>query len=167
MSPNAKMMLEEAIRRTVVCILAGGKGERLLPLTAHRAKPAVPFGGKYRMIDFVMSNCVNSGLNKIYVFPQHLNQSLNEHLLAAWDIFHADRDQFLRIVSPQGRVTDSWYSGTAASVHENFHSIKRDHPKYVIVLSSDQIYEMDYRELILSHIESNADLTIVGIPTPR
>ena len=114
-----------------------------------------------------MSNCVNSDLNKIYVFPQHLNQSLNEHLLGGWDIFLAERDQFLRIVSPQGRVSDAWYTGTAASVYENFYSIGADRPKYVIVLSSDQIYKMDYREILQAHIDSGADLTIVGLPIPR
>ncbi len=167
MSPQQYRELEDALCHTVVCILAGGEGRRLLPLTEHRAKPAVPFGGEYRVIDFVMSNCVNSDLNKIYVFPQHLNQSLNEHLLGGWDIFLAERDQFLRIVSPQGRVSDAWYTGTAASVYENFYSIGADRPKYVIVLSSDQIYKMDYREILQAHIDSGADLTIVGLPIPR
>ena len=138
-----------------------------MPLTEHRAKPAVTFGAKYRVIDFVMSNCVNSDLNKIYIFPQHLNQSLNEHLLAGWNIFHTERDQFMRIVSPQGRVSDAWYTGTAASVHENFHSIGIADPKYVIVLSSDQIYKMDYREVLQSHIDTKAELTIVALPVKQ
>lgn len=168
MSPKYYLELAKAIQNTVVCILAGGRGERLMPLTKDRAKPAVPFGGRYRVIDFVMSNCLNSAMNRIYVFPQHLNQSLNEHLLAGWDfLFPNERGQFLRIVSPQGRVTDSWYSGTSASVRENFHSLSKDKPEYVIVLSSDQVYEMDYRLLLQSHIDSGADLTIAGLPIKK
>jgi len=167
MAPQNYCDLGRAIDETVVCILAGGKGERLMPLTGDRAKPAVPFGGKYRVIDFVMSNCVNSDFNQIYVFPQHLNQSLNQHLLNGWNIFLPERNQFMQIVSPQGRVRKDWYSGTAASVHDNLFSIGQTDPKYVIILSSDQVYKMDYRLMLQAHIESGAELTIASLAVSK
>lgn len=160
--------LDVAIRNTVTCIPAGGAGKRLMPLTQHRAKPAVPFGAIYRVIDIPMSNCVNSGFNRIYVLPQYLNHSLNEHLSGGWDnMFNTNRNQFLRVVSPQCRRTNSWYTGSASSIYENLCSIGDGNPQYVMILASDQVYKMDYRELLQSHLESGAEMTMAALPVKQ
>jgi glucose-1-phosphate adenylyltransferase len=148
---------------TVVVVLAGGRGERLLPLTKHRAKPAVPFGGKYRIVDFVLSNCIHSGLNTIIVVPQYKYDSLLRHLDLGWDIFNPERGEYLRTVPPQMRVSEEWYQGTADAVYQNLYSLRTADPRYVLLLSADQVYRLDYREVLRFHVDKGAELTIAGV----
>lgn len=147
-------------------IMAGGRGERLMPLTSDRTKPAVPFGGIYRLIDFTLTNCVNSGLYKIIILPQYKSQSLNEHLEDGWNIFSHKIGQFLKIVPPQQRTGTDWYRGTADSIRQNLYLIERYLPDYVLILSGDHIYKMDYKRFLQYHEEKDADITISLIEVP-
>ncbi len=148
------------MRDTLAFVMAGGRGERLMPLTADRTKPAVPFGGIYRLIDFTLSNCVNSQVYKIIVLPQYKSQSLNEHLESGWNIFSQKIGHFLKIVPPQQRTGSDWYRGTADSIRQNLYLIERERPKHVLILSGDHIYKMDYSRFIRYHLEKDADLTV-------
>lgn len=142
-------------------ILAGGKGSRLEPLTRDRAKPAVPFGGSYRIIDFTLSNCLNSGLRKMLVLTQYKAMSLDRHLYLGWQrYFCRELGEFLDIVPPQQRIDEHWYQGTADAVYQNIYAIEKERPKYVVILAGDHIYKMDYWKLMQFHIDSEADLTI-------
>lgn len=141
-------------------IMAGGKGKRLVPLTLDRAKPAVPFGGIYRLIDFTLSNCINSRIFKIIVLPQYKSQSLTEHLESGWNIFSRKMGHFLKSVPPQQRRGDHWYQGTADSIRQNTYLIRRHEPAYVLVLSGDHIYKMDFRRFIQYHEDKGSDVTI-------
>jgi len=141
-------------------IMAGGRGERLMPLTHDRAKPAVPFGGIYRLIDLTLSNCINSGLYKIIVLTQYKSQSLTDHLEAGWNIFTQKLGHFLKIVPPQQRISGDWYRGTADSIRQNLYLIDQFKPKHVMILSGDHIYKMDYNRFLDYHLEKRADLTI-------
>ena len=147
-------------------IMAGGRGERLMPLTSDRTKPAVPFGGIYRLIDFTLTNCVNSGLYKIIILPQYKSQSLNEHLEDGWNIFSHKIGQFLKIVPPQQRTGTDWYRGTADSIRQNLYLVERYLPDYVLILSGDHIYKMDYKRFLQYHEEKDADITISLIEVP-
>lgn len=147
-------------------VLAGGKGERLQPLTKDRAKPAVPFAGVYRIIDFTLSNCINSGLRQILVMTQYKSQSLDRHLRLAWSGFHRERGEFLEVVPPQQRVDQRWYEGTADAVYQNLYAVERSGAEHVLILSGDHIYKMDYRELLLDHVGSHAEATIACVPVP-
>jgi glucose-1-phosphate adenylyltransferase len=148
-------------------ILAGGKGERLHPLTIHRAKPAVPFGGIYRIIDFTLSNCINSGIRKIAVLPQYKSLSLDKHLRMAWNLFSGELNEFIISVPPQQRVGEKWYQGTADAIYQNIYMIEKDAPEHVLVLAGDHIYKMDYAEMFRFHKENKADATVAAIETPR
>ncbi len=149
-------------------IMAGGKGERLSPLTQDRSKPAVPFGGTYRLIDITLSNCINSSIYKIMVLPQYKSQSLVDHLEAGWNIFSFDLGHYLRIVSPQMRTGERWYEGTADSVRQNAYLVDRDpHLSKVLVLSGDHVYKMDYRLFRRYHDQHDADVTISVIEVDR
>jgi glucose-1-phosphate adenylyltransferase len=141
-------------------VMAGGRGERLMPLTKERTKPAVPFGGIYRLIDFTLSNCVNSLIYKIIVLPQYKSQSLADHLDAGWRIFSQKIGHFLKIVPPQQRIGLDWYRGTADSIRQNLYLIERYKPSHVLILSGDHIYKMDYRLFFNYHEEKQADVTI-------
>lgn len=141
-------------------IMVGGKGERLMPLTLERAKSAVPFGAIYRLIDFTLSNCINSQIYKIIVLPQYKFQSLNEHLGAGWNIFNQKIGHFLKVVPPQQRTGPDWYQGTADSVRQNLYLVKQYKPRSVLILSGDHVYKMDYSLLIQYHQEKDADITI-------
>jgi len=141
-------------------IMAGGRGERLMPLTHDRAKPAVPFGGIYRLIDLTLSNCINSGLYKIIVLTQYKSQSLTDHLEAGWNIFTQKLGHFLKIVPPQQRISGDWYRGTADSIRQNLYLIDQFKPKHVMILSGDHIYKMDYSRFLTYHLEKKADLTL-------
>lgn len=152
------------MRDVVTLLLAGGKGERLMPLTRDRAKPAVPFGGCYRIIDFTLSNCVNSGLRRILVLTQYKEASLDRHINLAWRFLCRELDEFIDLLPPQQRIGEQWYSGTANAVYQNIYSIEKAHSKYVLVLSGDHIYKMDYSEMLHDHIDSGADLTIGCLP---
>jgi glucose-1-phosphate adenylyltransferase len=148
-------------------VMAGGRGERLMPLTQERTKPAVPFGGTYRLIDFTLSNCVNSQIFKIIVLPQYKSQSLNDHLEEGWNIFSPKIGHFLKIVPPQQRVGSDWYRGTADSIRQNLYLIERFHPRHVLILSGDHIYKMDYTLFVKYHEEKNADITISLLETDK
>jgi glucose-1-phosphate adenylyltransferase len=148
-------------------ILAGGKGERLHPLTMHRAKPAVPFGGIYRIIDFTLSNCINSGIRKIAVLPQYKSLSLDKHLRLAWNFFSGELNEYIISVPPQQRVGDRWYEGTADAIYQNIYMIEKDAPDHLLVLAGDHIYKMDYAEMFRFHQEKKADATVAAIEMPR
>ncbi len=148
-------------------ILAGGKGERLHPLTMHRAKPAVPFGGIYRIIDFTLSNCINSGVRKIAVLPQYKSLSLDKHLRLAWNFFSGELNEYIISVPPQQRVGDRWYEGTADAIYQNIYMIEKDAPDHLLVLAGDHIYKMDYAEMFRFHQEKKADATVAAIEMPR
>jgi len=153
-------------KKVLVMILAGGQGERLYPLTKDRAKPAVPFGGIYRIIDFTLSNCINSGLRKICVLTQYKSYSLDRHLRIGWNIFNNELEEFIENIPPQKRISDMWYQGTADAVYQNIYVLEREHPEKVLILAGDHIYKMDYRELIEFHETNNADLTVPCIEVP-
>lgn len=152
--------------RVLALILAGGKGTRLEPLTRDRAKPAVPFGGAYRIIDFTLSNCINSGLRKILVLTQYKAASLDRHLNVGWKFLCRELDEYIDILPPQQRIDENWYQGTADAVYQNIYSIEKCHTDYVLILSGDHIYKMDYADLIRDHIESGAEATVGCIPVP-
>lgn len=145
-------------------ILAGGKGTRLEPLTRDRAKPAVPFGGQYRIIDFVLSNCINSGLRKILVLTQYKAASLDRHISVGWRFLCRDLGEFVDVIPPQQRIDEHWYLGTADAIYQNIYHIEKESPEYVLVLSGDHIYKMNYSAMIQTHIEHNADVTIACQP---
>lgn len=156
------------MKSLLAMIMAGGKGERLFPLTMDRSKPSVPFGGTYRLIDLTLSNCINSGIYKIIVLPQYKSQSLVEHLEAGWNIFSYDLGHYLQVVSPQMRTSQQWYQGTADSVRQNVYLLMRD-PKIenVLILSGDHVYKMDYSRFYRYHTQHNADVTISVIEVDR
>ncbi len=158
-----------AIRQTLGILLAGGAGERLFPLTRERAKPAVPFGGIYRIIDVTLSNCVNSGLRKILVLTQYKALSLHHHIRHGWfNIFAHELDEFIEIISPQKRISEDWYLGTADAVRQNLYSINSINGiRYILVLSGDHIYKMNYSRMLEHHVNSHADITIGTIEIPK
>jgi len=157
----------EITRHTLVLILAGGEGSRLGELTKWRAKPAVPFGGKYRMIDFPLSNCVNSGLRRIGVLTQYKAHSLIRHLQQAWNFMRAEIGEFVEIIPAQQRMGKEWYRGTADALYQNIDIIHRHAPDYVLVLGGDHIYTMDYSKMLLQHAVSRSDMTVACIEVPR
>ena len=154
------------LRDVVAVLLAGGAGERLYPLTRHRAKPAVSFGGPYRIIDFTLSNCINSGLRKIFIATQYKSQSLNRHIRMGWSVVNTELGDFVEILPPQKRVGENWYLGTADAVYQNLYSIERERSRWVIVLSGDHIYKMDYGKMLDVHIARGAALTVAAIEVP-
>ena len=147
-------------------VLAGGVGERLYPLTKERAKPAVYFGGPYRIIDFTLSNCINSGLRRIFIALQYKSLSLSRHIRTGWSIVAEELGEFVEILSPQKRVGEHWYLGTADAVYQNLYSILRENPRYLIVLSGDHVYKMDYARMLRVHQERGAAATIGVIEVP-
>ncbi|MBV6471669.1 MAG: Glucose-1-phosphate adenylyltransferase [Nitrospirae bacterium] len=151
--------------KVLALILAGGKGERLMPLTEVRSKPAVPFGGTYRIVDFVLSNFYNSGITAMHVMVQYRSQSLIEHLRRAWRIGDGDR-QFVTVVPPQMNLRDGWYQGTADAVYQNMNLIRDFAPDLVAVFGADHIYRMDIRQMIRFHLEREADLSVATLPVP-
>jgi glucose-1-phosphate adenylyltransferase len=156
------------LRDTVTMLLAGGQGERLYPLTIHRSKPSVPFGGKYRIIDFALSNCLNSGLRRIYVLTQYKSDSLNQHIYEAWSIFNPELGEFIYSVPPQRKLNNEWYMGTANAIYQNMNLISPDKRcKWVLLLSGDHIYKMDYLKMLQYHLDMKADLSISCIDVPR
>ncbi len=148
------------MKNTLAFIMAGGRGERLMPLTRDRAKPAVPFGGIYRLADLTLSNCINSQLYKIIVLPQYKSQSLTDHLEDGWNIFNQKLGHFLKIVPPQQRISGDWYRGTADSIRQNLYLIEQTRPRHVLILSGDHVYKMDYSRFLQYHLEKEADLSI-------
>lgn len=153
-------------RRVLGMIMAGGKGERLYPLTKDRTKAAVPFGGKYRLIDFVLSNFLNSSIYGVYVLTQFKAQSLIEHIQNGWQLGQVLRDHFIVTVPAQMRLDDSWYKGTADAIYQNLNLIEHFNPDIVAVFGADHIYRMDIRQMVDFHIISNADVTVATVPVP-
>lgn len=153
---------------TMTVILAGGRGSRLEPLTRDRAKPAVPIGGLYRIIDFVLSNCLNSGMRRMLLLTQYKAQSLDRHISLGWrNFFCRELGEFIDVVPPQQRIDDSWYQGTADAVYQNIYAIEREHPKYVVILAGDHIYKMNYETMVDFHRESGADITVGALRVPK
>ena len=150
----------------LVIVLAGGAGERLAPLTKDRAKPAVYFGGPYRIIDFVLSNCINSGLRHVFIATQYKSLSLNRHIRQGWTVVSEELGEFIEILPPQKRVGEQWYQGTADAVYQNLYSIIRETPKYVVVLAGDHVYKMDYQKMIRFHQDTAAEVTLAAIEVP-
>ncbi len=153
------------MRDTLGVLLAGGAGERLFPLTRDRAKPAVPFAGQYRIIDITLSNCINSDLRRIYILTQYKSLSLNRHIREGWGPVVANElHEFIEILPPMQRVSKSWYQGTADAVYQNIYSIGSEEPKYVLILSGDHIYKMNYALMLEQHVDSGADVTLATLP---
>ena len=152
------------MKRVLALVLAGGRGARLEPLTRDRAKPAVPFGGAYRIIDFTLSNCINSGLRRILVLTQYKAASLDRHINMGWRFLCRELDEFIDVLPPQQRIDEHWYQGTADAVYQNIYTIEKAEPEDVLILSGDHVYKMDYSELIAEHRRTKADATIACIP---
>ncbi|MBF0483635.1 MAG: glucose-1-phosphate adenylyltransferase [Candidatus Omnitrophica bacterium] len=155
------------LRDVLTFILAGGRGQRLDPLTRDRAKPAVPFGGIYRIIDFTLSNCVNSGLRRVHVLTQYKSFSLQKHLLAGWDVVSSQLGEFIDVIPAQQRIGSDWYRGTADAIFQNIYTIQDANPKWVLVLSGDHIYKMNYAEMFEQHLAQEADVTVACLTMPK
>src|SRR6266852_4394183 len=153
------------MRDAIVVLLAGGQGERLWPLTRDRAKPAVPFGALYRIIDITLSNCVNSGLRRVFVLTQYKALSLSRHVRAGWSGL-AGLGEYIEILPPQMRVSKEWYQGTADAVYQNIYSIGSERSKFVFILSGDHIYKMNYAKMLQQHLDSGADVSVGTIQIP-
>jgi len=156
-------LLTDALQDTLTFILAGGQGERLKPLTLRRAKPAVPFGGAYRIIDFTLSNCIHSALQKIYVLTQYQALSLEEHIRFAWNFLPRRMRQFISARAPHHLETGRWYAGTADAMWHNIDILREERPRHVVILSGDHIYKMDYRKMMREHLAHEAKLTIGAV----
>src|SRR4051812_3916664 len=150
----------------LVILLAGGVGERLFPLTKDRAKPAVYFGGPYRIIDFPLSNCINSGLRRGFIATQYKSLSLNRHIRMGWNIVSEELNEFIEILPPQKRVGEHWYLGTADAVYQNLYSIQGESPRHVIILAGDHVYKMDYAKMLRAHQDRGAAVTLATIEVP-
>lgn len=155
------------LRDVLAIVLAGGRGTRLEPLTRDRAKPAVPFGGLYRIIDFTLSNCINSDLRKILVLTQYKAVSLNRHLDQGWQFLCRELDEYIEVIPPQQRIAEHWYQGTADAIYQNVYTIEKANPRDTLILAGDHIYKMNYAAMLDDHRSRNADLTIACIPVPR
>jgi glucose-1-phosphate adenylyltransferase len=151
------------MKDTLGVLLAGGAGERLYPLTRDRAKPAVTFGGIYRIIDITLSNCLNSELRRVYILTQYKALSLNRHIREGWNILGREVGEFIEVLPPMKRVSDQWYQGTADAVYQNIYSIGSEQPKHVLILSGDHIYKMNYGKMMRQHLDSGADITLATI----
>ena len=158
--------MELLSKKTLTMVLCGGKGERLYPLTRDRAKPSVPFLGAYRIIDFSLSNALNSGLRRIALLTQYKSQSLERHIINGWNIFHAESGDYIISLPAQGRVSDHWYEGTADAVFQNIYTIQQENPEAVLVLSGDHVYDADYRKLLLFFGQTGADALIMARTIP-
>ena len=154
------------MKDVLAMILAGGRGRRLLPLTSDRAKPAVPFGGIYRIVDCTLSNCVNSGIHKINVLTQYKSISLNRHLKRGWNFLPTEMGQYIDAIPAQQRLGENWYRGTADAICQNIYSIERETCNLILVLAGDHIYKMDYSKLVQAHRESKASVTVCAYEVP-
>ena len=152
------------MKDVLAVVLAGGKGSRLEPLTRDRAKPAVPFGGIYRIVDFTLSNCLNSGIRKILVLTQYKASSLDRHVTTGWrHLLCRELGEFIDILPPQQRIDEQWYQGTADAVYQNIYTLEQERPEHVVILAGDHIYKMDYSKMVAYHQQNNADLTIAAL----
>ncbi|MFA4901384.1 MAG: glucose-1-phosphate adenylyltransferase [Desulfobaccales bacterium] len=155
------------MKKLTTIIMAGGKGERLFPLTRDKAKPVITFGGIYRILDFTLSNCLNSGIRRIYVLSQYGSFSLEQHLRQAWDVMHPDLNEFIYSMPPQQIMVNRWYRGTADSIYQNLTLLEQERPRQVLILSGDHVYKLNYREMMDFHLQHNADLTVAAVMVPR
>lgn len=160
MEPQISRFVSRLTRNTLAIILAGGRGSRLEHLTRWRSKPSVPFGGKFRIIDFPLSNCVNSGVRAIAVVTQYKAHSLIRHIQLGWSFLRGELGEFVELLPAQQRIETSWYSGTADAVYQNLDIIRRHRPAHVLILAGDHIYKMDYGPMVARHVESGADMTV-------
>lgn len=155
------------MRHVLAMLLVGGQGERLYPLTLDRAKPAVPFGGIYRLVDFTLSNCVNSGLRRINILTQYKSDSLNRHVRNGWSIFHNEFGEFIELIPAQQRVSKDWYLGTSDAVYQNLHLIDYGVTTHVLILPGDHVYKMDYAKMLAFHESKGADMSVAALEIPR
>ncbi len=163
---TAKRFVSRLTRQTLALVLAGGRGSRLHDLTKWRAKPAVPFGGKFRIIDFPLSNCINSGIGQVGVITQYKSHSLIRHIQRGWGFLRGELDEFVELWPAQQRIETSWYEGTADAVLQNLDIIRSHNPEYVLILAGDHIYKMDYGTMLAAHVENDADITVGCIEVP-
>jgi glucose-1-phosphate adenylyltransferase len=154
------------VRNVLAIVLAGGAGERLAPLTLNTAKPAVPFGGCYRIIDFTLSNCINSGIRRVFILTQYKALELTRHIREGWNLFSGELNEFVEVIPPMKRIHQNWYLGTADAVYQNMESIVVEKPDVTLILSGDHIYKMDYHDMLSWHRDQRADITIATIQTP-
>ena len=161
------MRNSDIVRNSFGIVLAGGRGSRLMQLTDWRSKPAVPFGGKFRIVDFTLSNCVNSGIRRIGVATQYKAQSLIQHLQRGWSFLDGRFHEFVDILPAQQQISEHWYRGTADAVFQNLDLIRRNRPKHVLVLSGDHVYKMNYARMLAEHVERQADFSVACIDVPR
>jgi glucose-1-phosphate adenylyltransferase len=159
-SASTPRFVSRLTRDTLALILAGGRGSRLKQLTLWRAKPAVPFGGKFRIIDFPLSNCMNSGIRRVGVATQYKSHSLIQHIQRGWGFLRGEFGEFVELLPAQQRIQSSWYAGTADAIYQNLDIIRIHNPEYVLILAGDHIYKMDYGPMIAQHVESAADMTV-------
>jgi glucose-1-phosphate adenylyltransferase len=157
----------DVLKKLTTIIMAGGKGERLFPLTRDKAKPVITFGGIYRIIDFTLSNCINSGIRRIYVLSQYGSFSLDHHLKLAWDIMHPDLNEFIYSIPPQQIHVSRWYRGTADCIYQNLNLLEQERPQHVVILSGDHVYKMNYRRMLDFHLSRDSDMTVAAVPVPR
>jgi len=160
MNQKSPRFISNLTRNTLALIMAGGRGKRLKQLTQWRAKPAVPFGGKFRIIDFPLSNCINSGIRRIGVLTQYKSHSLNLHIQKGWGHLRGEFGEFVELLPAQQRIKASWYAGTADAIYQNLDIIRSHSPEFVLILAGDHIYKMDYGEMLAKHVESKADVTV-------
>lgn len=165
-SNKSPRFISNLTRSTLALIMAGGRGERLKQLTQWRAKPAVPFGGKFRIIDFPLSNCINSGIRRIGVLTQYKSHSLNLHIQKGWGYLRGEFGEFVELLPAQQRIESSWYAGTADSIFQNLDIIRAHSPEFVLILAGDHIYKMDYGAMLAKHVENEADVTVGCIEVP-
>jgi glucose-1-phosphate adenylyltransferase len=166
MSMPTNRFVSRLTKNTLALVLAGGRGSRLQDLTLWRAKPAVPFGGSFRIIDFPLSNCMNSGIRRVGILTQYKAHSLIRHIHQGWGYLRGELGEFVELLPAQQRIENSWYSGTANSVYQNLDIIRNHHPDYVLILAGDHVYKMDYGPMLAFHVENNADLTVGCIEIP-
>jgi len=164
---SSQRFISLATKDTLALILAGGRGSRLGELTSHRAKPAVPFGGKFRIIDFPLSNCINSGIRRVGVVTQYMAHSLIRHLQQGWGFLRGEFGEFIEILPAQQRHGEAWYKGTADAVYQNIEIIRTHRPRYVLILGGDHVYKMDYGTMLGFHVSHEADVTVACLEVPR
>ena len=163
---EAFRFVTQLTKASVALVLAGGRGSRLMQLTSERAKPAVPFGGKFRIIDFTLSNCVNSGVRRIGVLTQYKAHSLIQHIQRGWSFLDGRFDEFVQLLPAQQQIEESWYRGTADAVFQNIGMLRRHAPRHVLVLAGDHVYKMDYGRMLAAHVETGADVTVGCVDVP-
>ncbi len=164
--PQTRRFVSRLTRNTLAMIMAGGRGSRLKDLTRWRAKPSVPFGGKFRIIDFVLSNCVNSGIRQIGLLTQYKSHSLIQHVQRGWNFMRGEFGEFVELLPAQQRIQEHWYAGTADAIYQNIDIIRNHDPDHVLILAGDHIYKMDYGPMIAAHVDRKADITVGCIEVP-